>query len=183
MSTFVLVHGMAHGSWCWDRVVAGLRAQGHQVVALDLPLTSIDDDVRVVRDARDEVLADVVVGYPPSPLNDHSSIIDSLRVVIDPAGAIEGFYNWRDPSEAAQAAARLRPTALACVSSPAGAEPRRTTRTTYVLCERDNAIHSSMQRWMSARAPETVALDTDHSPFLSAPAELVGVLSRIAAAY
>jgi pimeloyl-ACP methyl ester carboxylesterase len=31
MSTFVLVHGAWHGSWCWSRVRKALQAQGHQV--------------------------------------------------------------------------------------------------------------------------------------------------------
>ena len=31
MSSFVLVHGAWHGSWCWKRVRAGLQAQGHDV--------------------------------------------------------------------------------------------------------------------------------------------------------
>ena len=31
MSSFVLVHGAWHGSWCWKRVRAGLQAQGHEV--------------------------------------------------------------------------------------------------------------------------------------------------------
>ena len=29
--SFVLVHGAGHGGWCYDRVAAILRAQGHQV--------------------------------------------------------------------------------------------------------------------------------------------------------
>ena len=37
MTTFVLVHGASHGSWCWDKVVPLLEAQGHYVVAVDLP--------------------------------------------------------------------------------------------------------------------------------------------------
>ena len=32
MSTFVLVHGAWHGSWCWDRVVPHLHAAGHRTV-------------------------------------------------------------------------------------------------------------------------------------------------------
>jgi pimeloyl-ACP methyl ester carboxylesterase len=31
MSTFVLVHGAWHGSWCWKRVRKTLQAQGHEV--------------------------------------------------------------------------------------------------------------------------------------------------------
>lgn len=34
---FVLVHGAWHGAWCWNKVVPLLRAQGHQVTAVDLP--------------------------------------------------------------------------------------------------------------------------------------------------
>lgn len=29
--TFVLVHGMWHGGWCWSRVAESLRARGHKV--------------------------------------------------------------------------------------------------------------------------------------------------------
>ena len=31
MSTFVLVHGAWHGSWCWKRVRKALQAHGHEV--------------------------------------------------------------------------------------------------------------------------------------------------------
>ena len=37
MTTFVLVHGASHGSWCWDKVVPLLNAQGHEAIAVDLP--------------------------------------------------------------------------------------------------------------------------------------------------
>lgn len=37
MTTFVLVHGESHGSWCWDKVVTLLEAQGYQAIAVDLP--------------------------------------------------------------------------------------------------------------------------------------------------
>ncbi|TAK98271.1 MAG: alpha/beta hydrolase [Rhodospirillaceae bacterium] len=33
MANYVLVHGGAHGGWCWRRVVALLRAAGHDVYA------------------------------------------------------------------------------------------------------------------------------------------------------
>jgi pimeloyl-ACP methyl ester carboxylesterase len=41
MATFVLLHGAASDSWYWHRVVPLLRAEGHTVVAPDLPC---DDD-------------------------------------------------------------------------------------------------------------------------------------------
>ncbi|MBI3166517.1 MAG: alpha/beta fold hydrolase [Chloroflexi bacterium] len=33
MSTFLLIHGMWHGGWCWDKLSALLRAAGHEVYA------------------------------------------------------------------------------------------------------------------------------------------------------
>ncbi len=37
MSRFLLVHGSAHGAWCWRDVIPALAALGHTVAALDLP--------------------------------------------------------------------------------------------------------------------------------------------------
>jgi pimeloyl-ACP methyl ester carboxylesterase len=37
MATFVLVHGGAHGGWCWDKLVPELRKRAHAVLAPDLP--------------------------------------------------------------------------------------------------------------------------------------------------
>jgi len=34
---YVLVHGAAHGAWCWEDVAKRLEAKGGRVVALDLP--------------------------------------------------------------------------------------------------------------------------------------------------
>jgi pimeloyl-ACP methyl ester carboxylesterase len=73
MSTYVLVHGAWHGSWCWKRVRKALQAQGHDVftptltgvgershllsrqVNLD---THIDDVINLIRW---EELSDVVL--------------------------------------------------------------------------------------------------------------------------
>ena len=37
MARFVLVHGAWHGAWCWYKVIPLLKAQGHEVVAPELP--------------------------------------------------------------------------------------------------------------------------------------------------
>lgn len=39
MSTFVLIHGAFHGSWCWHKVTDLLQDQGHTVIA---PALGID---------------------------------------------------------------------------------------------------------------------------------------------
>lgn len=37
MSLFALIHGGAHGGWCWELVTPELTKRGHRVVAPDLP--------------------------------------------------------------------------------------------------------------------------------------------------
>lgn len=37
MATFILIHGSWHGGWCFDEVRRLLEAQGHAVIAPDLP--------------------------------------------------------------------------------------------------------------------------------------------------
>lgn len=54
-ATVVLVHGAWHGGWCWDKVAQRLDAAGVASIALDLPMTSLADDVGVVRAALDTV--------------------------------------------------------------------------------------------------------------------------------
>ena len=51
----------------------------------------------------------------------------------------------------------------------------------YVMCLRDEAIPPPLQRRMSLERPcePVLELDTDHSPWLSRPAELVDALLRI----
>lgn len=36
MATFILIHGAAHGGWCWHKVVPLLEAAGHRAIAPDL---------------------------------------------------------------------------------------------------------------------------------------------------
>ncbi|CAL4972267.1 unnamed protein product [Urochloa decumbens] len=38
---FILVHGLAHGAWCWYKVVARLRAAGHRATTLDMAASGV----------------------------------------------------------------------------------------------------------------------------------------------
>jgi pimeloyl-ACP methyl ester carboxylesterase len=40
--TFGLVHGGAHGAWCWDRLVEALARLGRRAIAMDLPCEDED---------------------------------------------------------------------------------------------------------------------------------------------
>lgn len=42
MARFLLVHGAMGGAWCWEPVLPGLRAAGHEVRSIDLPGAGAD---------------------------------------------------------------------------------------------------------------------------------------------
>jgi pimeloyl-ACP methyl ester carboxylesterase len=48
LKRIVLVHGAAHGAWCWERVVPLLEAKGYEVATLDLP--GLGDDPMLPKD-------------------------------------------------------------------------------------------------------------------------------------
>ena len=50
----VLVHGLWHGAWAWDAVRERLSSAGVASAAVDLPMTSLTDDVRVTKAALNE---------------------------------------------------------------------------------------------------------------------------------
>ncbi len=60
---FILVHGLGHGGWCWERTKAELEARGHEVAAPDLPLTSLTDDADTVARLVEEHSPAVLVGH------------------------------------------------------------------------------------------------------------------------
>ena len=42
MSDFLLIHGSAHGAWCWDDLIPHLQDAGHQARAIDMPSHGAD---------------------------------------------------------------------------------------------------------------------------------------------
>lgn len=61
--TYILVHGLGHGGWCWQRTADELRTRGHDVVAPDLPLTSLADDADTVARLIEAHSPAIVVGH------------------------------------------------------------------------------------------------------------------------
>ncbi|MGE0878752.1 MAG: alpha/beta fold hydrolase [Acidimicrobiia bacterium] len=124
----------------------------------------------------DANMFDFLAPFGTAPAITHMKRTPERMMVIAPEGAIDGFYLQCNDEDAIAALDHLRPTSTDCLRGPAGAEPWRTTPTTYVVCERDRAVLPDAQRAMAANATMTRSIDTDHSPFLSAPGELVEIL-------
>jgi len=92
----------------------------------------------------------------------------------------EIFYNDCPPDVAAAAARRLVPHARKVFSDPLHGTAWREVPTSFVVCERDNAIPAFAQDAMAQRAGTVHRLDSGHSPFLSRPDEVAELLRAAA---
>lgn len=156
-STVLFVHGAHLGGWCWLLVMAELGRRGISSQAVDLPLTSYQDDVAVVGKeilaARSRFRAVHVVyhSYAGLPVAEAGHAADHLTCVAgrlplpgeSPAGQTP---RWRSPGFAASiltgddGVARLSP----------GAAPYLFHRTTTALAE----FAMDRRRPMSSAVPE-----------------------------
>jgi pimeloyl-ACP methyl ester carboxylesterase len=128
---------------------------------------------------RDESVRELVSSFPPTKLLEHMEYSPDGSMIFSPETALMCFYNETLPEVARAASQRMRPT-LAVGSASPGADPWRSVPTTYIVCERDQALAPDMQRVMAKRAGRVESIDTDHSPFVSRPEEFYEILLSIA---
>jgi pimeloyl-ACP methyl ester carboxylesterase len=95
---------------------------------------------------------------------------------LDPRYPQETFYGDVDVATAGDAVARLRHQSLMAFGQRITRAAWRTIPSTYVVCERDLALPVVAQEIMAERADRVLRMNTSHSPFLSRPAQLAGVL-------
>ena len=134
---------------------------------------SLLDLTRTPEGADDQVQANIVIaGEPP------------VATMPDPSARAALMANC-SPEQIARAIERSRPQPVepfvTPVAIPAGALER--LQRAYVHCTQDRAIPPPLQLRMIREHPcvDVVEIATDHSPFFSAPDELVAALSRFAA--
>lgn len=129
-----------------------------------------------------ESVMSALVSFPPAPVGLQAAMVgrDDGTSVLDPDLAGPALYGNSDPVAAAAALARLSPQPTATVTQPTQGAPRNRIPSTYVVCDRDDAVHPTHQKLMAERCTTTVVLDTDHSPFLSMVVETADILESIA---
>lgn len=98
----------------------------------------------------------------------------------DPDAAVEWLYPDSPPALARAAAARLRPQHWRVTDEPSPPTAWPDVPGTYVLCREDRVIDTDWAAGAAARRGlDLVELPGDHSPFLSRPAALADLLTRV----
>lgn len=123
---------------------------------------------------------------PPSDTTRYRTVDGSGKVAtMDPGGAREMFYQRCSEEQARAAVAQLRPQPLQIYEDVLEVTEERwgTIRRTYVLALDDRTLPPPLSAFMlqEVGADRVEVIDTDHSPFLSAPDRLAGVLEAVAA--
>lgn len=112
------------------------------------------------------------------------ALVDGRGRTVWPAEpAARWFYDDCEPGDAAWAAARLRPQAVAPRREPCPLDAFPDVPSHYVLCRGDRVVSPE---WSRRAAPERlgvrpIELDGGHSPFLTRPRELARLLDALAA--
>lgn len=91
----------------------------------------------------------------------------------------QSFYSDVPEEEAARAVGRLTPQSLKTFHEPVTAAGWRHVPSAYVLCEEDRALPPRVQERMAVRAQSVHRLPSGHSPFLSMPDRLAGLLDEL----
>jgi pimeloyl-ACP methyl ester carboxylesterase len=107
------------------------------------------------------------------------------HIMVRDEGIREVFYGGCDEEDVALARVALQPEALAPLTTPIRTTRERFGRIprVYVECLRDKAVSPAIQKQMYSAVPceRVLSMDTDHSPFFSAPDELVAHLTSVTA--
>lgn len=233
MSDFLLIHGSAHGAWCWDHLIPHLKKAGHTARAIDLPSHGQDktpaDHVTLALYAEaicEAMQGDTILvghsmaGYPitlaadlapdlidklvylcahiPEPgksiadmrmLADTQPLAtamipsaDGKIVTIDPKQAHAKFYHDVEKGRSDWAIRQLCPQPILPQTTPYPTVMARAHDRYFIRCMDDRAIPPSYQVARTADWPQDriIAMQTSHSPFLSAPAALAAHLIQIA---
>lgn len=214
----LLVHGANHDGWCWTPVLERLDRIGVRGRAVDLPLTSFEEDTIAVRTAVREAAGErpvVLVAHSYSGLpvaaGGHGAdrlVFVAARMPAAGESPAESTPQWGHPEFRASCdvgddgAVRLRSTAREVLysGSPVNLTEVSAQRwrpmwsrvpempipdpawlsvpSAYVVCTQDRTVRVEAQRECAARAVERITIDSDHSPFFSAPDRLSEILTE-----
>jgi pimeloyl-ACP methyl ester carboxylesterase len=131
-----------------------------------------------------------VLSDDPESLSKQYLLLDEDAGVmrIRPEGAAPSYYSACSPEQQQAAIARLREQPLKPLLEPVSTSRQRFGQLAmyrhFIECTEDRALTLALQRRMynNVACPHQFTLRTDHSPFYSAPDELVDCLKQVVVA-
>lgn len=207
-SSILFVHGSFFSAWTWVPVIERLSRRGLECHALELPFTSLADDVAVLRSRVGELSEQgvTVVSHSYTGITASAAahaaqhmVFIAARMPASGESQTELSPRWGNPDfrsclnvsddgalsltdDAADFLFHRSPASLARLAmahrrsmrSEIPAEPMPdpawlSVPSSYIVCTDDRAVQVGQQRLRASWARHSVELDTDHSPFFSAP--------------
>jgi pimeloyl-ACP methyl ester carboxylesterase len=102
--------------------------------------------------------------------------VHATRGYVDALRPLEILYPDVDEAVARDAIMRLGHQSLAALEQRVTKAAWRAVPSTYVVCEHDRALPVAAQEAMAQRAERVLRMPSAHSPFLSRPGQLAGIL-------
>jgi pimeloyl-ACP methyl ester carboxylesterase len=167
MATPVVVCGWSYGGM----VVTGLDLPaGSHLVYLCALMPDDGESAMALMEQRPADIANIVVA---DETGDFVLAGDDLNDIL-----------WEDaPAEATEPIrASLRTQAGVTLVEPPARVAWHDTPSTYVVTMQDRVVHPDLQREMAKRATHVIEWNTSHSPVLSTPEVVVGLLDELAVA-
>jgi pimeloyl-ACP methyl ester carboxylesterase len=161
------------------------HSYGGAVITRAAALTSVSHLIYIAAFALED--GESVNGFLRAAPRHRVELADAIRpaedgtTTLDPDVIGPIFYPTLDPTERAALTARHSPQPNAAMTQAVTGNPRPTTPSTYVLCNRDRTVHPEHQRIMAERCDTTIELARDHYPFIEDPSESAGIIARISA--
>lgn len=209
-SSVLFVHGSFLPSLTWIPVIERLAQHGQDAHTIDLPFTSLADDVAALQKKIAEVQSShgavTVVGHSYTGITvaaaSHAAqhlvfvaarmpALGESQAAISPQWgnpefrsclniSSDGELSLTDDAErflfhrSPKALARLAMHHRRTMRSEIPVEPMEnpawlTVPSSYIVCTDDQAVQLDQQRMRAGWAKHSIEIDTDHSPFFSAP--------------
>ncbi len=164
---------------------------GHSMAGLVVPLVAARRPVdRLIflaaflaqpgRSANDQRQAEPIDGLVPPTTAEWTDLGRDVWQ-IGPTTATELFFHDASPDVAAWASSRLRPQCYQVIGEPSPLEAWPAVPSSYIVCRDDRAMNPEWGRRAAIErlgvAP--IEIDGGHSPFLTRPEELAGVIAAI----
>jgi pimeloyl-ACP methyl ester carboxylesterase len=125
----------------------------------------------------------VAVNGNKTRLSELSQPAGDGTVSVGPRELVTEVFYSRCSAEAANAAwRRLGRQSVSSFVQPTVGDPRSSIESTYIVCNDDRALHPDAQRLLAERCTNSVEIDADHSPAISAPDALADLIAKVSPA-